>query len=120
VSWLGAFTFTQVIEIPIYLWCLHRAGVELRWPTRLGVAFGASAFTHPIVWFVFPRLWIAIGEPGRYKGMVAAAEAFAVTAEALYLWGVRLRPGPALGWAFAANATSATLGFASRDLFGWP
>lgn len=120
MSWLGAFLFTQAVEIPIYLYGLHRARVELAWPARAAVAFGASALTHPIVWFVFPRLWRSLGQPGGYWGMVAAAEAFAVLAEAVYLAGVRMKPGPAFALALLANAASVSLGFWSRFQFGWP
>lgn len=120
MSWLGAFLFTQAVEIPIYLYGLRPVRRELGWPVCLAVAFGASALTHPIVWFVFPRLWGALEEPGGYRGMVAAAETFAVTAEALYLLGVKTKPGPAFGWALLANGASASLGLWSRFEFGWP
>jgi hypothetical protein len=120
MSWLGAFLFTQVVEIPIYLWGLYRARLELGWAARLAVAFGASALTHPIVWFVFPRLWRTLEQPGGYWGMVAAAEAFAVIAEAIYLVGARVKPGQAFLWALFANGASVCLGFWSRFQFGWP
>jgi len=104
-SWLSAFLFTQVVEMPIYA-RLARAG----WIA----AFGASALTHPIVWFVIPAL-----VPGDYWVMVAVAETFAVVAEALYLhFGFQVRR--ALLWSLLANASSASLGMMSRYLFGWP
>jgi len=104
-AWLSAFLFTQVVEIPIY-----RGLAKVGWLP----AFGASALTHPIVWFVIPRLW-----PGSYWGMVAVAEAFAVAAEALYL-GLLFQAKRPLLWALVANAASAGLGFLSRAAFGWP
>ncbi len=106
-AWLGAFAFTQVIEAPIYARALrHR-------PRRWLWALGASALTHPVVFFVVPRVW-----PGGYWSGVAVAEAFAVAAEAAYLsaLGVPL----SLAWSLAANAASAGLGLASRAAFGWP
>ncbi|EYF03355.1 hypothetical protein [Chondromyces apiculatus] len=104
-SWFSAFFFTQCVEMPIYA-RLAKAG----WIA----AFGASALTHPIVWFVIPSFF-----PGNYWRMVAVAEAFAVIAEALYLhFGFRVKR--ALLWSLLANATSVTLGFLSRHFFGWP
>jgi hypothetical protein len=82
------------------------------------VAFGASAITHPVVWFVMPWLWLRIGYPGGYWAMVSAAEAFAVLVEAAYFVGFRLRS--ALAWAVVANAASLGLGLLSRSTFGWP
>jgi hypothetical protein len=112
MSWLSAFAVTQLIEVPIYLLCMQRQAFDARWPTRLLIAFGASAFTHPIVWFVLPRLGLS------YWSYVALAETFAVLAEAFYLGRFGIRR-PAL-WALLANATSAGLGLTSRYLFGWP
>ncbi len=101
-AWLLAFAFTQAVEIPIY----RRAGAPL-W-----VAFGASALTHPVVWFVFPRAGL------EWIWMVVWAETFAWLLEALWLrWhGVR-RP---LLWSLAANGASLSLGLITRGLFGVP
>ncbi len=103
-AWLAAFAFTQLVEVPVYLRALRGRPV---------VAFGASLLTHPIVFFVFPAVW-----PGSYWAQVAAAEAFAVGAEAAYLsaFGV----SRSVWWALAANALSLGLGLASRAAFGWP
>jgi hypothetical protein len=80
---------------------------------RCAVGFGASAITHPIVWFVIPRVAV-----GSYWMMVGQAEAFAVIVEAVYmrLFGLRR----ALAWSILANAASAGLGLLSRAAFGWP
>lgn len=104
-DWLVAFAFTQAFEVPLYL----RATGSWR------VAFLASALTHPAVWFLFPRLmdW-GLG----YWPMVAAAEAFAVTAEAAWLhWN---RVPRALFWSLLANGVSAVGGLLLRDTFGVP
>lgn len=105
-AWLGAFALTQAVEVPIY-----RLALPGRW--RLPVAFGASALTHPVVFFVFPAVW-----PGGYWSGVAAAEAFAVLAEAAWLsaWGARL----SVAWALAANGASLAVGLTSRAIWGWP
>ena len=91
IAWLFAFALTQLIEVPI----LERA---LR--GNVLAAFGASAFTHPIVWFACTRS----GD----LGTLAAAELFAWIAEALYLqmFGVK-RP---FLWSLLANGTSFGVG----------
>jgi hypothetical protein len=114
-AWLIAFAFTQAFEMPIYLWVMRRQSVELSTLARVLVAFGATALTHPIVWFVLPVLQTT---PLKYWGYVAVAEAFAVLAEAFYV--ARFGIERALLWAFVANATSATLGLLSRWMFGIP
>ena len=103
-AWLLAFAFTQVVEVPIYRRALGG---------RTLVAFGASALTHPIVWFVFPELPL----PG-YVAMVVAAETFAWLVEAAWLRAFGLER--ALAWSAIANAASLGLGLASRAAFGVP
>lgn len=113
MRWLEAFLFTQAVEIPIWVVALLRAvrrdagpGVADR-PTVLHailIAFGASAITHPIVWFGFKLLTPFIG----YWPMVACAETFAVVAEALYMRGEGVRR--AYLWSVAANGASFGLG----------
>jgi hypothetical protein len=121
-AWLSAFLFTQVVEIPIYVAALRRTSPHglpapltgLRDPVV--AAFGASLITHPIVWFVFPRLPL-----GSYEGMVAGAETFAVVAEGLYFYALgAMALRRAMVVSLLANASSASLGLLSRYLFGWP
>jgi hypothetical protein len=118
-AWLSAFIFTQCVEMPIYAKLAK---------TDWSAAFGASALTHPVVWFVIPALWGSInvgrdsafaGPSVNYWGMVAVAEAFAVVAEALYL-GLGFKLKRAFAWSLLANASSAGLGLLSRWTFGWP
>ena len=100
-AWLLAFLFTQAVEAPLY-----------RRVTSWRVALLASTFTHPFVWFAFPRL------PLPYWWMVGVAETFAVLVEAAWLRfnGVR----HALVLSFLVNAASVALGLLSRHLFGVP
>src|SRR5262249_7561235 len=80
-AWLSAFAFTQAVEVPIYIFGLGIDGAEdATVARRAAIGFGASALTHPIVWFVIPGLlpWAS------YWSMVAVAETFAVLVEALY------------------------------------
>ncbi len=114
--WLIAFAFTQLVECPVYWSTMD----DQKWSAtkKLIIAFGASAITHPFVWFGFPLLWAVTGEIGGYWGMVVAAETFAVVVEGIYLW--RLGVRRALLWALVANGASVTLGLISRWLFGLP
>lgn len=105
LRWAVAFSFTQMVEVPLYL----RVTASFR------VAFLASCFTHPIVWFVIPRL---VPMEWNYWTMVAVCEAFAVLAEAAWLqWN---RVPRALLWAFVVNGVSASAGLLLRELFGVP
>jgi hypothetical protein len=99
-AWLAAFAVTQIIEMPIYVFALR----ERPWVQRLALAFGASAITHPFVWFLFPRL------VEDYWTMVALAETFAVVVEAVWLWRFGLKR--AILWTLLANGTSVGIGFA--------
>ncbi len=150
-AWLSAFLFTQTVEIPVYVLVIRHAlregHVALRTfsldgaasdprPPRsamlaprarhlslqLALAFGASAITHPVVWFVIPGLAPSFADPSAaYLEYVIRAEAFAFIVEAFYfhmILGVSI--WRALGWSFLANGLSAGLGFLSRGIFGWP
>jgi hypothetical protein len=119
IAWLSAFLLTELVETPIYMRALlerreqEDAAVFERWPPALGVAFGASAITHPIVWFVMPELI-----PGSWLTMVLVAESLAIAVEAAWLRAFGLRR--ALVWAVFANAASVVVGMGLRRIFGWP
>jgi hypothetical protein len=112
LKWLVAFLFTQAVELPFWILAQRRGGRRPGAPPRpsLGTAalvgLGASALTHPIVWFVFPSLQPWIG----YWPMVALAELFAVGVEAAYIRAEGVRHG--VVWSLAANAASFALGIA--------
>ena len=107
-GWLGAFLLTQLIEIPIYVGLLR---------CSLPRAFGASALTHPVIWFGF----FHARAPGGYWERVIAAELFAVVFEAAYFRPRgRRRVAVAAIAALTANAASVAVGVTSRSLFGWP
>jgi hypothetical protein len=119
-SWFRAFLLTQVVEMGVYV---HAPGRERPWPERVAIAFGASAITHPLVWFVIPEVMAELVQTGDLRVdwwiTVAFAEHFAVIAEAFWLaaFGVRWR------WAFAvalfANGWSFTLGLFCYRLLSW-
>ena len=106
--WLAAFALTQAVEMPV-VW---RAQPGVAWRRRLLVAAGGSALTHPIVWFVMPRL------VSDWTLMVVVAETFAVVAEALWMRAFGIER--ALWWALLANSLSVAIGLTIRGLFGWP
>lgn len=116
LAWLIAFIFTQIVECPIYIKAFLKTEPSLR--KNIRKALGASALTHPVVWFFFPKLWYALDWPLGYWGMAFFAELFAVVVEALYLklWNIRR----AFLWSFVANAASLSLGLLSRHFFGVP
>jgi hypothetical protein len=120
IAWLWAFLFTQVVEVPIYVALMRRAAGRaappegLVWQIALGL--GASTMTHPIVWFVIPRI-----VPDPYWVMVIVAESFAVIAEGIYFYALRAFGLPrAMLFSLLANAASAGLGFLCRSAFGFP
>lgn len=110
VRWLSAFVFTQLVEVPIY--AAFMRGDDRPVPRRAALAFVASAFTHPIVWFVLTHLRLP------YGSYAFVAELFAWLAEAVYMFALGVRR-PLLA-SLVANATSAGVGHISRETFGWP
>ncbi len=111
LAWLSAFAFTQLIEVPIYTYALQE--LKISNVKRIAVAFGASAITHPFVWFAFPALI-----PESYVVMIIVCETFAVLVEAVYMraFGLRLY----FSWSLVANALSFGLAILLRKLIGWP
>ena len=104
-AWLWAFLFTQMVEVPIY-------SVSLR--VGLLPAFGASAITHPLLWFaIFPNLELP------YVWRIAMGEAFAFLVEAAY-FALLFRRRRAWLWSAVANAASFGTGMLSRWWFGMP
>jgi hypothetical protein len=117
-SWLRAFLFTQMIEMGVYVRATDRPLRE-----RAAIAFAASAITHPLVWFVIVDVVRILELTGSYRTDwwigVAAAETFAVLAEAAWLTVWRVRPFAALAWALGANAFSFTAGLFCYECLGW-
>ena len=95
--WLTAFAWTLAIELPIYTYLV--GGYFRRWWGVVVVAIGINLVTHPMLWFVFPRL-----EP-RWLYLVAG-ETTVILIEAVLLAIAIRRPLHALGAAIAANFAS--------------
>lgn len=120
-AWLRAFLLTQTIEMGVYA---RIAGAARPLHERLAIAFGASAITHPLVWFVIPAAvrasHLATGDwRTDWQIAVGLAEAFAFSAEAVWLrlFGVRLEQ--ALAASLLANGASFTLGLFLYQHMGW-
>ena len=129
--WAVAFALTQVVEVPIYLRALR--GHHAHYSHRVLIAFGASAWTHPIAALVIPAVWshflpaveYAPGETPltmslvlRAAALAAFVEGFAITGEAAYLAHFRVRR--ALLWSAIANGASFSVGVVLTLLTGWP
>lgn len=118
LAWLDAFLFTQVVEVPIYYLGMQRLQAKPRWLKKplppsgmLLLAILLSALTHPVVWFVWPRL------VQRYEVMVACAEIFALGTEALVLMASGYGAWSLL-FALLANGASFGLGEFGRRYLG--
>jgi hypothetical protein len=108
VAWLKIFALTYTIETPIYFAALRR---HLHFLGALLVSLVLNLATHPVVWFVLPKIF------SNQVNYALFAEAWAVTIEALLLkaldrglhWG---RQGWLwfFGLAFVANGISASVG----------
>jgi hypothetical protein len=108
-AWLVAFLITVAVEAPIVV-ALTR-NVALRAPRRFLLTVFAQLATHPLVWFVFPRL---VGLTGRTSLLLS--EVWAWLAEALFYALVfpDLPATRALGISALANGASIAAGL----LFG--
>ena len=54
MTWIMAFTLTQVIEITVGM--LFWKDEKVSSIRKIATLFGASLITHPMVWFVFPEI----------------------------------------------------------------
>ncbi len=102
--WLTAFILTLAIEIPIASVMLAKR--EPRTGRRIALIAFANLATHPLVWFVFPKLLLP------YLAQLTLAEFWAFGLEAIFYTMVfNIRPARAALVSFTANAVSATLGY---------
>lgn len=109
-AWGSAFVLTQLLELVVHA---NAPGLALPLRGRLAVGFGASAITHPMVWFVIPPVVSALMESDRdteWWTAIAVAELFAFSAEAAWLWMFGVRPKHALLTSFFANGASFSMG----------
>lgn len=87
MTWIMAFTLTQVIEITVGM--LFWKDKEVSSARKICILFGASLITHPMVWFIFPQIRDEGGfSYGEYLWM---AESYAYGVEALYYYAFRIK-----------------------------
>ncbi len=104
-AWFVAFLITAAVEAPIVV-ALTR-GVAARVPRRFALAVFAQLATHPLVWFVFPRL---VGLTGRTSLLLSELWAWLAEA-AFYALVFPELPAPrALGISALANGASIAAG----------
>ena len=106
LAWLVAFAFTEIVEVPIYRRMLRSSFLE---------AFGASAVTHPLLWWVWvPWMRARFG----YVVYAATGEALVVLVEALWFWLLFGRPrGRSFAASVVANGASYVLGLVAYAMF---
>jgi hypothetical protein len=110
-AWLVAFLITVAVEAPLVV-ALTR-DLAVRAPRRLGLVVFAQLATHPLVWFVFPRL---VGLTGRTSLLLS--ELWAWLAEAAFYGLVfpGLSAPRALGVSALANGASMAAGLLLANL----
>ena len=86
MTWIVAFSLTQMIEITVGLLIWRKEKGSLS--RKIGILFGASALTHPLVWFVFPKMSAEWGLT--YPEYLLMAEAYAYCVEAFYYFSLRI------------------------------
>ena len=94
-AWLLAFLITVAVEVPIVV-ALTRA-CQVSATRRAALAVFAQLATHPLVWFVFPRI---VGLTGRSSLLLS--EAWAWLAETVFY--LIALPGLSVSRAVAASA----------------
>lgn len=124
-EWLTAFVLTQTVELPVHA---NAPGLDKPLRERIAIGFGASAITHPAVWFIIPPLMsqplvrdlISTGDwRSDWWITVAVAELFAFSVEALWLMAFGVRPPWALATSLLANGFSFLLGLFCYEYMGW-
>lgn len=111
LRWLSAFVFTELVETGIYVQALGTRPLR----ERLAIGLGASAITHPLVWYVIPDVTHSFAIA--WWPTVGIAETFAVVIEAIWLWAFGVKR--AFWWSLAANGTSFTLGLFGYAILRW-
>ncbi len=103
--WPIAFTITQCIEIPIYLWGLNTVFLQKPLFDRLILVFFASALTHPLIFLYLPIPCQAYQLSQSHY--IILAESIAIFLEYLYF---RFLGFQVFSLVLFANIMSATIG----------
>lgn len=107
--WLGLYAKTLAVEIPVYVW-LTRGTVP---PRRAALAaLACSTITHPILIYLWPRLFTD------YQPYIVSGELLVAATEAVvfYLLARPVTWTRAVAVSFIANAASYGVGLLTRYL----
>ncbi len=105
--WLAAFAWTIAIELPVYTMTLHRHARS--WQRLCGLVLAVNAVSHPVLWFVFPKL-------SPYWVYVLAGEACVIAIEAAILFVAIRNLRVAIVASVAANVVSTIVGLGLLEL----
>jgi hypothetical protein len=95
--WPFVFGVTLIAELLVLLAVLRRNFT----PGRIALlALGVNLVTHPVIWFVLPRLFV------HRTAYLLVAEAFAVITEAVLIWLLLGRRSPSLALLASALANA--------------
>jgi hypothetical protein len=100
--YLTALALTYAVELPLLVALLRGRAT---WPRILGAGFLASAVTHPLLWFVWPR----VVPLESYALFLATGEGLVVAVEAVVIWALALG-GRRAAWRVAVLASVAVNG----------
>ncbi len=104
IRWAAMFAFTEIVEVPIYRRFFGSGFLE---------AFGASALTHPLLYFVFVPL---MRHHFTYVQYALIGETLVVLVEAAYFH-MLFRRRRALAGSLIANGASYALSLVAWLLF---
>ncbi len=115
-EWLAAFLLTYLVEIPLLVRVLR---ARARWPRNVAAGLLSTGLTHPLLWFVWPR----VVPLERWFLYLATGETCVVLVEAVVIWGVALRArrdaaGAALLASLSVNCASCAVGLVLQSLQG--
>ena len=112
--WLLAFVWTLALELPIYTLWLHR---HLRRWTLCGLVLVVNAISHPLLWFVMPRIapywcYVLVGETG-----VVIVEALIIAAVLTRSLDITRALAIAFAASLTANLVSTVIGLLVMSIF---
>jgi len=115
-SYLPWLLLTYAIEIPLLVYLLRPSA---RWPRSVVTGIACSGLTHPLLWFVWPR----VVPLAHYALFLATGEGLVVLVEAALIWGIALRQEEraartAMLASIATNAASCAVGLVLQTAAG--
>lgn len=114
ISYLPWLLLTYAVELPLLV---HLLRPHARWQRSAVTGLAASGLTHPLLWFLWPRV-VPLDDYALY---LATGEGLVVLVEAALIWAVALRRverggSAALLASIATNAASCGVGLGLQAL----